>query len=61
MMINKNNPAVHAQVSGTIGTYKNQDSKQQLLNQRTGKPFRWVAQGVRRPLQPFRNNVQAFR
>lgn len=32
-----------------------------LLNSKTGKAFRWVAQGVRRPLQPFRNSVQAFR
>lgn len=32
-----------------------------FLNPGTGKAFRWVAQGVRRPLQPFRKGRQMFR
>lgn len=50
MMIFKNNPAFHAQASGTIGSQKTNIATNNLQNSKTGKVVRLIAQGIRRLL-----------
>jgi hypothetical protein len=46
MMMYKNNPAVHAQVSGTPGSKIQLNIFKPLPISKNGKPFRWFVQAV---------------